>query len=85
MNAFQKKGVGIALLLFAYSGAHAQINLSKLEFGLTAGTLIYQGDLTPSQFGSYRTLRPFLCRQKILRFNTSLLKSVEVLRSSLPS
>lgn len=58
MNAFQKKGFGIALLLFACSETYAQINLSKLELGLTAGTFIYQGDLTPSQFGSYRTLRP---------------------------
>jgi hypothetical protein len=58
MNAFLRKGVGIALLFFANSEIHAQINLSKLEIGLTGGIFIYQGDLTPSQFGSYRTLRP---------------------------
>jgi hypothetical protein len=59
MNAFLRKGMGIALLFFfGNSKTYAQIDLSKLEFGLTAGVFVYQGDLTPSQFGSYRTLRP---------------------------
>lgn len=33
----------------------AQSFLSKLEFGAQAGTFIYQGDLTPSRFGSFKT------------------------------
>lgn len=58
MNAFLRKGIGIALLLLTGSKTHAQIDFSKLEIGLTGGVFIYQGDLTPSKFGSYRTLRP---------------------------
>ena len=42
-------------LLCTFSNANAQSLLNRLEFGLHAGTLIYQGDLTPSRFGSYRT------------------------------
>ncbi len=38
----------------------AQINIAKFQFGLSACTLIYQGDLTPSAIGSYRTLRPMV-------------------------
>lgn len=59
MRAFLRKGIAIALLFFVGNGeTYAQINLSKFEFGLTAGTFIYQDDLTPSRFGSYKTLRP---------------------------
>jgi hypothetical protein len=59
MHAFLRKGMGIALLFFfGNSKTYAQIDFSKYEVGLTAGVFIYQGDLTPSQFGSYRTLRP---------------------------
>lgn len=59
MNALLRKGIGIALLFFiANSETHAQIDLSKLEIGLTAGIFVYQGDLTPSPIGSYRTSRP---------------------------
>ena len=36
----------------------AQLNLSKWQVGLNAGIFIYQGDLTPSPIGSYRTLSP---------------------------
>jgi hypothetical protein len=38
--------------------AEAQINIPKFQFGLSAGIFIYQGDLTPSALGSYKTLRP---------------------------
>jgi hypothetical protein len=59
MNAFLRKGIGIALLFFyGNSETHAQMNLARLEIGLTGGTFIYQGDLTPSPIGSYRTWRP---------------------------
>jgi opacity protein-like surface antigen len=46
------------LLLVITLPACAQINVSNYEAGLNAGTFIYQGDLTPSRLGSYRTLRP---------------------------
>lgn len=37
------------------TGLNAQSILSKLEFGANLGAFIYQGDLTPSRFGSFRT------------------------------
>jgi hypothetical protein len=38
--------------------AYTQLNLSKWQVGANAGIFIYQGDLTPSPLGSYRTLSP---------------------------
>ena len=46
------------LLFVACLPAFAQMNLSKYEVGAKAGVFIYQGDLTPSDLGSYETLRP---------------------------
>jgi len=40
--------------------AASQSNFSKLEIGINGGVSVYQGDLTPSRFGSYRTLKPEL-------------------------
>jgi hypothetical protein len=47
-----------AIAIFSATEAHAQIDLSKFEVGIQAGTFIYQGDLTPSRVGSYRTMKP---------------------------
>jgi opacity protein-like surface antigen len=56
MNAFLRKGLGISLCLFASSSeSFSQTGLGKYEFGITGGMFIYQGDLTPSPFGSYKT------------------------------
>jgi hypothetical protein len=38
----------------------AQPDLSMFEIGINAGVFIYQGDLTPSWLGSYKTLKPAL-------------------------
>jgi len=48
----------IAGLSIAFFAAPAQVVLPKYEIGIKAGTFIYQGDLTPSDAGSYKTLRP---------------------------
>lgn len=52
------------VLLCLCSGIHllaaSQPGLSKFEIGVNAGVFIYQGDLTPSEFGSYNTLQPGL-------------------------
>lgn len=36
----------------------AQPDFSNFEIGMNASAFIYQGDLTPARFGSYRTLKP---------------------------
>jgi Domain of unknown function (DUF6089) len=35
----------------------AQSKFSKYELGLSGGIFVYQGDLTPARFGSYRTMQ----------------------------
>jgi hypothetical protein len=48
----------IVILGLIQFDAEAQTNLPKFQFGLSAGVFVYQGDLTPSALGSYKTLRP---------------------------
>mgnify|MGYP000935944430 CR=1 FL=1 len=45
-------------VFFASSKAYSQLNLSKWQVGANVGAFIYQGDLTPSPIGSYRTASP---------------------------
>ena len=40
--------------------AVGQSHFSKCEWGVNAGVFVYQGDLTPSPIGSYKTLKPAL-------------------------
>ena len=48
----------ISVLIFGtIPFAQAQPDLSKWQVGINAGIFIYQGDLTPSQFGSYKTMK----------------------------
>jgi hypothetical protein len=49
------KSITIASLLCAGYFVKAQVSQSKYAFGLNAGTFVYQGDLTPSAVGSFRT------------------------------
>ena len=37
---------------------YAQIYTHRYEAGISAGTFVYQGDLTPSDLGSYQTIAP---------------------------
>ena len=48
----------VSLLFGSVTFSHAQLNLSNWQIGVNAGILIYQGDLTPSRFGSYKTWQP---------------------------
>jgi opacity protein-like surface antigen len=45
---------------FLTVSAKAQFTDASYEVGVSAGAVVYQGDLTPSALGSYRTLRPVL-------------------------
>lgn len=38
----------------------AQLDLTKFEVGIHAGTFIYEGDLAPSAMGSYKTMKPVI-------------------------
>lgn len=61
MKAILFKGLGLVVLLCAVNIlVQAQIDLTKFEIGINANAFIYQGDLTPSNIGSYRTAKPGL-------------------------
>jgi hypothetical protein len=49
------KSITTATLLCSVLLMRAQIMQSKYAFGINAGTFIYQGDLTPSAIGSFKT------------------------------
>lgn len=38
--------------------SHGQTNDPRYQLGVSFGTMVYLGDLTPSRFGSYKTLKP---------------------------
>lgn len=58
MNAFLRKGIGLGLLSLIGQIVFSQLKSGKYEIGLGGGVFVYQGDLTPSPAGSYRTLSP---------------------------
>jgi hypothetical protein len=50
--------VSVIILALACPAAIAQFSKSKYELGLNLGTLVYQGDLTRSWKGDYKSLKP---------------------------
>ncbi len=54
MGSISKKAVVLFLFSMGIAVAKAQQRY-KWMVGINAGTMIYQGDLAPSAFGSYRT------------------------------
>ena len=48
----------IAIASCIFSPVLGQTSTGKYEFGAQAGVFAYQGDLSPSPIGSYKTLRP---------------------------
>jgi len=59
MNNVLKEAICLFILFYLHSPAlHSQTNNPKFQFGVGAGTFVYQGDLAPSSLGSYKTIRP---------------------------
>ena len=56
---FLKKLI-LSIILFSSLTACAQLKFSSFEYGLAAGTFIYQGDLVTSRFGSFRQAQPMI-------------------------
>lgn len=50
----------IVVLISMCTQVQAQIKQSKYEVGAGLGAFVYQGDLAPSRFGSWKTIRPGL-------------------------
>lgn len=55
MYFYLKHQVLTGLTALVLASAHAQSTDSKYEVGINAGAFIYQGDLTPSMLGSFKT------------------------------
>jgi len=62
----------ITIFLFQIDTVNAQNKNAKYEVGLGAGLFVYQGDLTPSRFGSYKTVRPGLVLHGSRKLNSTL-------------
>ena len=60
MKSFLKTTTLIFLICSDADILRAQTDLTRFEFGISGGAFIYQGDLTPSPLGSYRTLKPLI-------------------------
>jgi opacity protein-like surface antigen len=61
MGKSNKSGIFLIVMLGAgISIAGAQVNSAKWQIGVNGGVMVYQGDLTPSPLGSYKTLKPTL-------------------------
>jgi hypothetical protein len=58
MKAFIKSATLIILFTADSSRAKAQFDLTGYEVGIAGSVYVYQGDLTPSRLGSYKTLKP---------------------------
>lgn len=73
----------ILLLYCANQTVNGQINVPKFQFGIGAGAFVYQGDLTPSSIGSYKTLKPGLNLFAAKLFSPSLSARVNLTLASL--
>jgi Domain of unknown function (DUF6089) len=76
MKGLTTKATLIVTTVFCMGiNSNAQTDLPKYEFGVNIGFLVYQGDLTPEQFGSFKTQKISLGlhASKILSHSFSLL------------
>ncbi|MEP7110398.1 MAG: DUF6089 family protein [Ferruginibacter sp.] len=46
------------LFITSIPGTQAQVSLNKWQVGVNGGIFVYQGDLNPSDLGSYKTIKP---------------------------
>lgn len=58
MNSSNKRSIVFLFISSFFISANGQISIPKYEIGAGIGAYVYQGDLTPSSLGSYKTLRP---------------------------
>jgi opacity protein-like surface antigen len=58
MKAIIKTSILLLSSSFVFIQSKAQYDFNKFEWGVMISGFVYQGDLTPSQIGSYKTLKP---------------------------
>jgi len=60
MKSMLKTAACLAILSNIIFNSKAQTNIPKLQFGISLGTVVYQGDLEPSPAGSFKTMKPVI-------------------------
>src|SRR6478672_7666544 len=75
---FRKAITVIGFICAGYSLAQGQAKLEKFEFGIAAGLFLYQGDLTPTKTGSYKTPGPAIQLSASWVFTSSFSFSAEI-------
>ena len=76
--------VGLCLFVFTFSSAKSQSSLiPRYEIGIHAGTFIYQGDLTPNDFGAFNTMKPGFGISATRNINSRYAIRFQLLRGSL--
>jgi hypothetical protein len=58
MKAIVKTSTLLLISFCILFKSKAQFDVNKFEWGIMISGFVYQGDLTPSQIGSYKTLKP---------------------------
>lgn len=58
MKAIINTSVLLLTTSLVFIQSKAQFDFNKFEWGIMISGFVYQGDLTPSQIGSYKTLKP---------------------------
>jgi hypothetical protein len=58
VSLLQKTIVTSLFICIGFVKMKAQVPFPKVELGVTAGTFVYQGDVTPVRAGAYNTIKP---------------------------
>lgn len=83
MKQVKRKTIVYVFLFALAVRLPAQTNLPKYQFGLSAGFLVYQGDLTPQRLGSFRTQQFALGLQAARLLSSTLSVRAQLLRGRL--
>jgi Domain of unknown function (DUF6089) len=55
---FRKSSFVIVIMTVSFSKTNAQFQSKGIEAGIGLGAYVYEGDLTPNRFGSFKTTKP---------------------------
>lgn len=79
------RAIGVAFLFFLISltGKSQSERIPRYELGLHLGAFIYQGDLTPNDYGAFNTMKPGFAISATRNFNSLYAVRFQLLRGSL--
>lgn len=72
----------LSFLIFLKGKAQSEL-IPRYELGLHLGTLIYQGDLTPNDYGAFNTMQPGFAISATRNLNSHYAVRFQLLRGSL--